>query len=302
MSEKPKVIFDCDTGNDDAVALMAAVLCGRFDLIAVTTTYGNLSVENTTENTLRVLEFLHAAEIPVYMGCHEAMVKKLLPSRSINPVAKPCTRAVAGRQVSLHEPELKLPKAQVRPQKRKAPIYLLETLRHTQVKLTLILTGPATNLAMALRMDPAIAENIEEIVVMGGGVYLANETMAAEFNFFQDPEAAKMVLDCGAKVTVIPLDATHSAPFGRADVERIRAVGTPAAEFAAKLTEHCIEAEALLGFSVDGCAPMHDPLTVCYLMDRSVITDLRHAPVDVDIGGGRADGQLLMDTLSLIHI
>lgn len=295
MAEKTKVIIDCDTGSDDAVALMVAVLCGKYDILGITNTHGNLPVRYCTDNTLRVLDLL-GVDIPVYEGCNEGMVKLLLPSRMINPEISPIAKVIDGVEVAIHDKSLPLPQTTKKKQDRHACSYLLETLRNTKEKITLLTLGPVTNIGMVLRMDPSIAENIEEIVCMGGGVYLANKSIAAESNFFNDPEAAKIMLQSGAKVTVIPLDATKSVAFGYDDAAKIRAVGTPAAIFAADLVEHRISTGEKLGLSKSPKDALHDPLVMCYHLDNSVVTTLLHAPLDIEMGGGRADGQLLCDT------
>ena len=295
MSRKQKLIIDCDTGSDDAVALMTAVFSDRFDILAVTTTHGNLPVKYTTENTLRVLELLGRQDIPVYPGCNEGMVKLLTPGRMVNPKIKAISKVIDGKEVAFHDRYLDLPEAVTKPQAEHACSFLLRTLRETKEKIILAAFGPMTNIGMALRMDPSIAQNIEGIVVMGGGVHEANKSMAAESNFFNDPEAAKIVLECGAPVVVIPLDATNDVALSREDIAKIASSGTTAATFAAGLVLHALEAAELLGFSDNGKNGLHDPLTICFLLEPTVITDLRHCACDIDLGGGRADGQLLCD-------
>lgn len=295
MSTKPKAIIDCDTGSDDAVAVMLAVLSEKYELLGITTTHGNLPVKYTTENTLRVLELLGAEDIPVYPGCNEGMVKLMLPGRMINPDITPIAKIIDGKEVAIHDKYLALPEAKTKPQNKHACVFLLETLRAATEKITLITLGPVTNVGMVLRMDPSVAENIEEIVCMGGGIHEANKSMAAESNFFNDPEAAKLLLECGAKVTVIPLDATRSVSFGHDDAAKIRAVGTPAALFAADLVDHRITAGELLGLSNEPKDALHDALVVAYLIDPTVITEMWNKPLDIEIGGGKADGQLLCD-------
>lgn len=295
MNKRQKLIIDCDTGSDDAVALMTAVLSDRFDILAITTTHGNLPVQYTTENTLRVLELLHREDIPVYPGCNEGMVKLLTPGRMINPKIKAISKMINGKEVAIHDRYLDLPEAKTKPQDEHACSFLLRTLRETKEKIVLAPLGPVTNIGMALRMDPSIAKNIEGIVLMGGGVHESNKSMAAESNFFNDPEAAKIVLECGAPVVVIPLDATKSVSLSREDAAHMAASGTKAAKFAADLVMHRIEAEEMLGFIDDGKNALHDPLTICFLLDPTVITDLWHCACDIEIGGGRADGQLLCD-------
>ena len=111
MSTKPKAIIDCDTGSDDAAALILAIKSGKYDILGITTTHGNLPVQHTTENTLRVLELLGAQDIPVYPGCNEGMTKLLLPGRMVNPDISPIVKIIDGKEVAFHSEEMDLPKA-----------------------------------------------------------------------------------------------------------------------------------------------------------------------------------------------
>lgn len=293
---KRKVILDVDTGSDDAVLIMAAAQCKEVEVLGITVTHGNLPVEFCVENTLRVLELIGRTDIPVYSGCAKPMVKDLLPGRVANSKVHSISRVIDGKVVAIHDKYLPLPEAKIKPQQKDACSFLVETLRSTKEKITLLPVGPMSNIGMALRMDPSIAENIDEIICMGGGVNMSNDTLAAEANFFHDPEAAKIMLHCGAKVTVIPLDATHSASLGYDHTKKLREMGSPAAKFAADLIEHRIEATLKLGIVNKPTNALHDPLTLCTMLDPSVITDMRHANCDIDVSGGVADGQLLYDT------
>lgn len=148
---------------------------------------------------------------------------------------------------------------------------------------------------MALRIDPTIVENIEEITIMGGADNMGNRTGAGEFNFFADPEAAKIVVNCGAKITIIPLNATHSAKFDYNDAARFEALGTKAGKFTGKLIRHRADFERVQGQG-DGDTAVHDALTVCTLIDRSIVTESCEQIVDIDIGGSIADGMMYCDT------
>lgn len=286
-----KVILDVDTGSDDAVAIMAAALSKEIELLGITTVNGNRNVDITTDNTLRVINLLKK-DIPVYKGCHLPMVSTLLKGRRDNvPFKGPENKAE-----DVHGDHLPAPETALREQPEHAVTWLVETLTKVSEKITLIFVGPLTNLAMALRIAPQIAQNIKEIIIMGGGYQVNNITAGAEFNFWVDPEAAKIVMDCGAPIRLVPLDATHAAYVTRSEADQIRAIGTPAAKLYADLIIRRLE-----GYKVfqpldeaEG-TPVHDVLAVCALLNPAVLQDCMEVNVDISISPGITDGMSLCD-------
>ncbi|WP_159438176.1 nucleoside hydrolase [Massiliimalia massiliensis] len=290
-----KVILDVDTGSDDAVAIISALLCDELDVLGIMASFGNCALKYTLKNTLRVVDLLKA-DVPVFAGCPEPMVKNLLPGREANNSRIVPKVVVDGKTMLIHENDLPLPEPTSRAQEKPACVWLWETLKYAEEKITIIPVGPMTNLAMVLRMDPSVAENIEEVVFMGGGVSINNVTPCAEVNVFNDPDAAKIVLHSGVPVTMVTLDATCSSQFGYEDVERIAAIGNPAAKFTAEIIRHYIDTtNAANVFGKEKRAPIHDVLAVCAAIDKSVLTDVRREAADIDISGGIADGQLVVD-------
>ena len=282
-----KVILDVDTGTDDAVALMVAALSPDLELIGATTVNGNTKVTNCTENTLRVFDFIDA-KIPVYQGCSEAMVATLSPNRKSLKHQQTIGQAIHGNL-------LDLPPATSKPQEQHAVSWLIETFLRSDGDITLIPVDPLTNIAMAIRMEPGILPMIAEIVIMGGGVHLNNISASAEFNFWVDPEAAKIVMNCGRPIRLVPLDATHKAYISREDCQRIREIGTPGAIASAIVIEHRMEGyNAIQPMEIPDTVPVHDALAICSVIDPSVIETI-HVHVDVEIGGGIADGQSVCD-------
>ena len=301
--DKRKIILDVDTGTDDAMAIIMAALSPDIELKAITCTHGNLPLPNTVDNTLRVVEML-GIDVPVYSGCAEPMAQWLRPGRVMNPRRQHQVDS-DGRVSMIHEEHLPLPEPTIRAEEKHAVSFLVDTFR--KEKLTLVAVGPATNVAMALRMDPSIADNIEELVVMGGGVHCSNATQSAEFNFYLDPEAAEIMMRANCKITVFPLDATTSALFSIKDGEDIKAVGTEPAEFFSDLViDFCRRMEAIRLSNTDDpnqfeCA-IHDALCILYLIDPKIATDLRRQSAFVDFSGGYADGALLVDTRSYMEL
>lgn len=290
--KRRKVILDVDTGSDDAVALMAAVLSPQLEVIGVTVTWGNRPVDACVRNTLQVLEYVGRGDIPVYAGCPEPMVRDLLPSRRVpNHVGV----VEDGVEYTIHPRVMPIPPAAGAPQAQHAVSWLVETLTNAAEPISIVAVGPLTNLGMALRMRPGIAQAIAEISVMGGAVDWGNVTPVAEANFFHDPEAAKIVLDCGAKVTCVTLNATHSGPFSLEDAERFEALGTRAGSLTGRLIRIRAEASRRLGWSDGTLEDVHDPLAVVSLVEPDVLTDLRRQKCNIDISGGFADGMLIVD-------
>ena len=228
--EKKKVILDVDTGTDDAIAIMTAVMSETLEVLGVCAVNGNRGIDFTTENTLRVIEYL-GKDIPVFRGCSLPMVVSLTEGRREDiPYKGP-----KDPQDNVHGDYIDLPPATIREQPVSAVRWLVDTLMASEGDITLIPVGPLTNIAMALRIEPRIAQKIKRIVIMGGGCREVNITPTAEFNFWIDPEAAKIVFDCGCDILVVPLDATHAAAVSIRTAEALERKGTKPATLTARM-------------------------------------------------------------------
>ncbi len=292
MAER-KIILDVDTGSDDAVAIMASILSKDIDTVAICSVAGNKDIDKTTENTLRVVELMKA-DIPVYRGCREPLVKLLCPDRL--PVRKSWEKVMKdGREIQMHSDYLDIPEATIKEMPVRAPEFYVSYLRQSKEPVTIVAVGPLTNVAAALIIDETIVDKIEEIVIMGGGFDVANVTPAAEFNIWYDPEAAQRVINCGARVTVVPLDATHAACITLDDCAEFRALGTVSGKFAAELCEQRIAMHnATQPLDVPDAAAVHDALCIAYLIDPSVLKDVRHVHCDVGFRDF-SEGQTMLD-------
>ena len=295
-----KVILDCDTGSDDAVAIMLAILSERIDLLGICTVAGNKNIDFTTENTLAVVEALHS-KVPVYRGCSESLVAGLLPGRhggydGMSGVTEE-NRNEKGEVISYHSDHLPLPEPTGHEEREHAVFWLIDTIMRSAGDITVVTTGPMTNLAMAIRLCPDICSRIQEVIFMGGGFKVANATSAAEFNIWTDPEAAQICITSGMKITMVPLDATHRANFSLTDCDELEAIGSVPARAVAEMTRMRIEAYDLYQpQAIEHTAPIHDALALSYVIDPEVLRDIRLMRVDVDISGGFADGQTICDT------
>lgn len=294
-----KIILDVDTGTDDAIAVMAAIQSPDIELLGLCSVHGNTCVENVTINTLRSAFAAGGAHIPVYPGAKMPMVKGLSSQRQV-PVKEPVLAGISiidGVEVAMNPELLPLPDSPRIPESKPAALFYVDCLRHAQEKITLVLTGTLTNLGLALTLAPDIASNIEEIVIMGGGIRKSNITAAAEANFFKDPEAAAIVLHCGAPVTICTLDATHSCSQTLENEQKIRQVGTPAAIFTAN--DIHVRRDSYSRYQPlarEGTAPIHDALCIAYLVEPSVVIRSEKASCDVDCSEGISEGHLLWDT------
>jgi len=280
-----KVILDVDTGTDDAVALMTAALSPDLELVGATTVNGNTTIDFTTENTLRVFDFIGMPEVPVHRGMDRPLVR---------------TDVKRGMAARIHGDMLDLPEisrgATVQP--GHAVDWLIETYLGSNGDIVLCPVGPLTNIAMAIQREPRIVEFIPEIVIMGGAHDHGNITASAEFNIWLDPESARIVVNCGRPIRMVPLDATHRALVSTEDAARLRALGTPAGEAAARFVLQRID-----GYDApqpmprkDGAlaAPVHDALAVCAIIDPSILTT-HHIPVDVEIHAELSIGRTVCD-------
>ncbi len=281
-----KLILDVDTGTDDAVAIMMAALHPDLELVGVTTVNGNVEVRYCTDNSLRVLDFIGRGDIPVFEGL-------------ARPIARPdfpIPRAIK-KSTGVHGLELPIPEPTSRKQDRSAVEFLIETYRAATDEITLVPTGPLSNIAAAIALDPKFVERVPEVVLMGGAHHHGNVTPSAEMNIWADPDASASVFAAGfRKLVAVPLDATHEALVSLDDVREMEAMGTPAGTAAARFIGRRIGAyDANQPMKERGAAPVHDALCVAYLVDPSVIeTEFLHVAVETQ--GPLTVGRTVVDT------
>ena len=295
---KRKIIMDVDTGTDDAVALVMAILGGEAELLGITTVNGNLELKLTTDNTLRVVECCRPyGLVPVYSGCEFPLVSTLSPysAQSRHPLPK---REGTVKKFAMHGDHLPLPETDLKKEDKNAVVWLIETVMASEPgSISLVALAPLTNIATAMRAEPAFEGHLREIVLMGGGARICNESAAAEFNIWADPEAAEIVMQSGCKLSVIPLDATHSASITAEQAGKLRALGTPQAEFVADVIAERIAGYALRdpALAKKQASPLHDALALCYLLHPECITQKEELVCHVDISGGVAYGRTVVD-------
>ncbi|HEY3981696.1 MAG TPA: nucleoside hydrolase [Streptosporangiaceae bacterium] len=283
-----RLLLDVDTGTDDAVAIMLAALHPELDLAAITTVNGNVPVKNCTDNTLRTLDYIGKQSIPVYEGAPEPISRRDFPiPRSQRGISE------------IHGEHLDIPEAVTAKADGIGALAILDEYRAggPGADTVLVATGPLTNVALALKLDPTLAGRIPKLVIMGGGHEVPNVTPSAEFNIWADPEGAAVVLGSGiAEIILVPLDSTHRALISLEDCAAFRALGTPAGEATARFVQRRIEGyDATQPMARLGAAPVHDALCVAYLIDPAVIP-LEKYYVDVETDGPLTVGRTVVDT------
>lgn len=262
MTEK-KVILDLDTGVDDALALAYAIANPTIDLIGVISSYGNNTQVQTTENSLKLID-LFKEDIPVYPGANH-------PSGVDDFQVMPVSKQIHGDNGIAN---LTLPIPTHSPAPLAGSDFLIQAVHQYGKNLTYIPTGPLTNLAIALKKDPEIANLIGHITLMGGALTIeGNVTEAAEANIYQDPEAANIVFTAGFPLTMVGLDVTLRTLLTKKETAKWRRLGSRASKFYADLTDFYIDAYADLDIDKQGCA-LHDPLAVGVAIDPTFISTI----------------------------
>lgn len=274
-----KIILDCDPGHDDAVAILLALGNPEIDLIGVTTVGGNQSLDKVTYNARAVLEKAHATHIPVHAGCDRPILRSQEVAASIHG------------ESGLDGVELPVP---TRPlEDMYAVNYIIKTIMESDPQtITLVPTGPLTNIALACRLEPRIVERVKEVVLMGGGYHRGNWSAVAEFNIKVDPEAAHIVFNEPWPLTMVGLDLTHQALCTPAVQKRIEEIDTPLAHFVSGLMDSFRKAYQDNQDFQD--PPVHDPCTIAYLIDSAVV-QTRRCPLDVEIHSELTLGMTVAD-------
>jgi pyrimidine-specific ribonucleoside hydrolase len=258
------IVLDCDPGHDDAIALLLALASPEVELLGVTTTYGNQTLEKTTQNALRVLELVERPDVPVASGAERPLERDLVVAFHVHG------------ESGLDGPEL--PPATIAPRSEDAVAFIHELVSRQERPVTLVPTGPLTNVARYL--DAHGGEGVGRIVLMGGAIAEGNYTPAAEFNIWCDPEAAKRVFASGLDVTMVGLDVTHKAILGPAIADRLRSAGRIGG-FVAELNDFYSRYHRET-YGWDG-APIHDAVAVAHVIRPGLVeTRLRNVEVELE--------------------
>ncbi|WP_435057263.1 nucleoside hydrolase [Streptomyces sp. bgisy060] len=274
------VILDCDPGHDDAFNILLAAAHPGIELLAITTVAGNQTLEKTTLNARRICAVAGIRDVPVAAGRDRPLHG---PRR---------TAADIHGESGLDGPGFGTGEPVVPQDPRDALTLIRETLLAHRAPVTLVPTGPLTNIAALLLAHPDLVGRIERIVLMGGSTGRGNTTPAAEFNVLCDPEAADVVFRSGLPVTMFGLNATHQVRATPAVIARIAALGTPLSELCVELLTYFASTyREVYGFDAP---PLHDPLTVAHLINPSLVSLVR-AAVTVELNGTHTRGATVVD-------
>ena len=281
-----RFLIDTDTASDDAVALVMALRDPDVRVEAITVVAGNVPVEQGVQNALYTVE-LCGADVPVYQGMAAPMLR---PHESAQHV-----HGTDGMG------DIGLPLAGRNPAPEHATEVLLAAVDRYPGEITLVTLGPLTNVAMAVLRDPTFAGNVQSCVVMGGtGRGHGNVTPVAEYNIWVDPDAAKIVFESGMPLTMVGWDVSYTyATLDQEEADRLRAVGTPLAEFVvdiqAALNAYATGVSGLAGFDLP------DPITMAVALDPEMATLTKRLFVAVETGGEWCRGQTVVDHLGVTH-
>ncbi|HEU4750917.1 MAG TPA: nucleoside hydrolase [Acidimicrobiia bacterium] len=272
------ILFDCDPGHDDAIALLLALASPELEVMGVTTVAGNTTLSKTTTNALKVLELVGRSDIPVAAGCDRPLIRELVVAENVHGTSGldgPMLPPPTGSTIHAHAVE-----------------FLAERILGSDRPVTLVPVGPLTNIAVLLSRHPEVAANVSEIVLMGGAIGTGNVTPAAEFNIYVDPEAAYRVFHSGIPLTMIGLDATHQALLNRGHAEVLRGRGV-VGKFVAELLDFFI-ANHPRHYDARSGVPIHDALAVAHLIWPDLLTT-EHVAVTVDTESRLCRGRTVVD-------
>lgn len=274
--ERIPLLLDVDTGTDDAICIICALLCqDRLDIQAATAVCGNVSVERTSRNTLDLLRAL-GSEVPVGKGADKPLVKKLHFAKSHGKTGLGDVVLPASSDTFSDLPACEL---------------IYQTARNCGGRLNLLAVGPLTNVALALEAHPDLPELIEQITIMGGGLHGGNMTMTSEFNIYNDPEAAKQVFASGMKLTMVGLDVTLKPKLPQRVVDTLFSQPSPHAKLAVEFLQFMQRRRLTIG----GDDPnLHDVMALTAILQPDLFT-FEHHYMDVETEGVITRGMTIAD-------
>ncbi|WP_085522734.1 nucleoside hydrolase [Tuberibacillus sp. Marseille-P3662] len=271
------IIMDCDPGHDDAIAMILAAAQPELNILGITTVTGNSDIDKTTMNALKICELVSLTDVVVSKGASEPLVRWRENAPEIHGDS------------GLDGPEL--PEPSLSWGEEHGSDTIIRLTKESKEPVTILPTGPLTNIALALSKAPEIKDNIEEIVLMGGGTF-GNWTPTAEFNIWADPEAAKKVFNSGISTTVMGLDITHQALATKEVIDQVNAIDNHVANIVGELLTYFASTYKEV-FDFDG-APVHDVLTVAYCVAPELFAT-KDVNIAVETKGEYTEGTTLID-------
>jgi pyrimidine-specific ribonucleoside hydrolase len=272
------IIIDCDTGTDDAIAIIVALTYPQLDIKGITTIGGNSNVTNTTNNTLKVLELCKVFDVPVVAGRTSPLLNQLLTSKHVH--------GESGMGDS------RLPEPKLKPLKMSAVEFIADQVEKSKTKMVLVAVGPFTNIGVFLLAYPHLHHKIEKIHVMGGGVYEGNRSQLGEANIMNDPEAAYVIANCGIPVHYFGLDVTHRSLIYKDEFELFSSHQGPIFQFVNEMLK--FRANRYIDVNGWNGVPAHDVCAVASLIDPTLFVG-EEAYINIDLDGTVTRGACVVD-------
>lgn len=263
-----KIIIDSDPGTDDTFAILLAANSKELDLQAVCTVAGNCDLENATNNAFKILDLANRNDIPVYKGMAKALKVENEDATHVH--------GNNGMGGILYEPINR------KPQDINAVDYLIKAVRENPNEITIVAIGPLTNIACAINKDPEFSKNVKSLIIMGGSTDKGNITPYAEFNFYKDPDAAKIVFEENFnEIIMMGLNTTSNLVLNDKLENILQNSDNPLANFLYSITRQGADFDRKCGF---GGLLIHDPITISYLIDPSIV-ELKNAKITIETEG-----------------
>lgn len=279
--KKRKIILDCDPGHDDAIAIMLAARHPAIDLLGITIVAGNQTLNKTLVNGLNVCQKLDI-NVPIHAGMPKPIMREQIVADNIHgesgldgPIFAPLVRKAESKH---------------------AIQYIIDTLMNSDGDITLVPVGPLTNIAVAMRMQPAILPKIREIVLMGGAYGTGNFTPSAEFNIYADPEAARVVFTSEVPLVMMGLDLTNQTTCTADVISRMKKVGGPAGELFSDIMSFTLKTQ-YENYGLAG-GPVHDATCIGYLINPDAFK-MQDMYVEIDVNNGPCYGRTVCDELGV---
>ena len=279
---KRNIVLDCDPGHDDAVAILLAGKNPNLNLLGISVVAGNQTIEKTARNALNVATFL-GINVPIAIGCEFPMVRERVICAAIHGES-----GLDGFEFPNYGDKF---------DKRHGVQLLIDSVMNND-KVTIVATGPLTNVAMAIKLEPKILERLDEIIIMGGSVDNGNTSPAAEFNIMCDPEAAHVVFSSGVTVRMVGLNVTRKVIVTPEVVDRMEKINNKASDMFVKLMR-VFNGNQRKTFGV-AAGPLHDPATIASIIDRDLIK-WQKMNVVIDISHGPSYGRTNCDVFDYLH-
>jgi len=279
--KKRKIILDCDPGHDDAIAIMLAARHPAIDLLGITIVAGNQTLNKTLVNGLNVCQKLDI-NVPIHAGMPKPIMREQIVADNIH--------GESGLDGPKFAPLVR------KAESKHAIQYIIDTLMNSDGDITLVPVGPLTNIAVAMRMQPAILPKIREIVLMGGAYGTGNFTPSAEFNIYADPEAARVVFTSGVPLVMMGLDLTNQTTCTADVISRMKKVGGPAGELFSDIMSFTLKTQ-YENYGLAG-GPVHDATCVGYLINPDAFK-MQDMYVEIDVNNGPCYGRTVCDELGV---